>query len=62
MMNGAKNNGIGKIIDELLLLGEDAEELKFWKNIFEDLAPEEQEKLRMNLEEELKELQKLRKL
>jgi len=61
-MNGAKNNGIGKIIDELLLLGEDAEELKFWKNIFEDLAPEEQEKLRMNLEEELKELQKLRKL
>ena len=61
-MNGAKNNGIGKIIDELLLLGEDAEELKFWKNIFEDLALEEQEKLRANLERELEELKKLKRL
>lgn len=59
MMSGAKNNDIGKIIGELLHLGEDAEELKFWKNIFEDLAPEEQEKLRVNLEEELKELKKV---
>jgi len=62
MMSGAKNNDIGKIIGELLHLGEDAEELKFWKNIFEDLAPEEQEKLRANLEGEIEELKKLRKL
>ncbi len=61
MIDGVKNNDIGATIDELLLLGEDAEELKFWKNIISDLTPEEQEKLRANLQAELEELKKLKK-
>ncbi len=56
-----ETNTIEHIIDELVLLGEDAEELKFWKSIFDDLTIEEQGKFRMNLENELKELKKLKK-
>ena len=49
-----------KIIDELITLGEDKEELSFWKSIFSKLAPEYQEQLTTTFKEELENLKKLK--
>ena len=35
---------LNRILDDLILLGEDAEELNYWRAIYDDLNNEEQEK------------------
>lgn len=47
-------------IKELIELGEDERELKFWQEIFDDLEEEEKQKLLDNLEEELEKLKKIK--
>lgn len=48
---------LNNIIQKLIALGEDAEELNLWKDIYADLDPEDQKELDENLTNELKELQ-----
>lgn len=48
------------LIKELIELGEDERELKFWQEIFDDLEEEKKQKLLGNLDEELEKLKKLR--
>ncbi|MBI2624173.1 hypothetical protein HYW67_01610 [Candidatus Parcubacteria bacterium] len=44
---------------QLTALGENAEELSYWQDIFEDLTQEEQKQLLAGLREELSALQSL---
>lgn len=50
-----------KITDELVQFGEDKDEMKFWLSIFDDLDPDIREKLILNLEKELKDLEAIKK-
>lgn len=47
------NTTIENLIDTLIELGEDAEELRFWKEIYPDLSPDFQNQIRKNLQEEV---------
>jgi len=47
------------LVAKLIPLGEDAHELKFWEEIFEDLSEEDQIKVLENLRTELKSLEGL---
>lgn len=47
------NEEINKIINKLIELGEDKEELEYWKSIYEDLPEERQKQLHINLIQEL---------
>lgn len=49
------------LIEKLIKLGEDKSELNFWLKLYPDLEPDEQEKLVKNLENELSQLEKLKK-
>lgn len=44
---------IQRLFEKLIELGEDREELAFYKDIFDDLSPEAQQALQKNLEEEI---------
>ncbi len=44
------------LIDELIHLGDDRDELEFWKSIYPSMSEEEQGTLISNLEKELEEL------
>jgi hypothetical protein len=48
-----------KLINELVDLGEDEEELKFWQGFFEAMNEEEREKLFLNLTHEKERLESL---
>ena len=56
----SKKEKLENLIKELIELGEDERELKFWQEIFDDLEEEEKQKLLDNLEEELGKLKKLK--
>ena len=45
-----------ELIDELIQLGDDRDELEFWKSIYPNISADEQRALVSNLEKELKEL------
>ena len=47
---------ITNLITELINLGEDADELNYWLDIFDDLPEEKQALLYVNLKEELEAL------
>lgn len=49
---------IEKLIVELIQLGEDPEELKFWQTIFPDMTKTEQQELVVILTAEVQSLQK----
>ncbi len=44
------------LLEELIALGEDADELHYWRDIFEDLPPEKQEEVCLLFKAELHEL------
>lgn len=44
------------ILDQLIALGEDADELNYWRNIFEDLPADKQEEVCLLFKVELQEL------
>lgn len=46
-----------KIIEQLVVLGEDKDELNYWLDIYDDLEPHDQEAVSNNLKQELAELQ-----
>lgn len=50
-----------QLIQKLIALGEDKDELGLWQNLFSTLKDEEKMELIKNLEEELKQLQDLKK-
>lgn len=50
--NNPPKQDLAELIRELAQLGDDAEELQFWHDIFDDLEREEQEKLFSILREE----------
>ncbi|MFA4845053.1 MAG: hypothetical protein WC654_00640 [Patescibacteria group bacterium] len=47
---------VDQLIDQLIELGEDKEELEFYRETFEDLPPEGQEEILLNLKTEISEL------
>ncbi len=50
---------VTKLISDLVAEGESKEELDLWLDIFNTMAPEQQQKLVGNLEAELEELKKI---
>ncbi len=44
------------ILDQLIALGEDADELHYWRDIFEDLPADKQEEVSLLFKAELQEL------
>ncbi len=50
---------LAELTRKLVAHGEDAEELSYWRDIFDDLTEQEQEKLVAGLREELAALQSL---
>ncbi|HEX3082565.1 MAG TPA: hypothetical protein VHQ86_04900 [Candidatus Saccharimonadia bacterium] len=50
-----------QIIDQLIKLGEDADELHYWVDIYDDLEPEAKAALADNLKGELAKLEALKK-
>lgn len=46
-------NKLKNLIEELISLGEDEEELKFWQNIFQTFTDSEQERLLRGFKEEV---------
>ncbi len=52
----AKKAELAALIESLVPLGEDADELRFWGNIFDDLEPGEQDKILTELRDELEKL------
>lgn len=44
------------LIEELIQLGEDGDELQFWKSLYPNMSPDEQSVLITNLEKEIKEI------
>ncbi len=46
------------ILDQLIALGEDADELNYWRDIFEDLPEDKQQDIAKLYQEELTELKK----
>lgn len=47
------------LIDQLIEIGEDLEEMTFWKNVFPSMSETEQNELLMKLETELQTLKNL---
>lgn len=56
-----KNDIIRKAIADLAELGEDREELEFWKGFAEHLSEEEQAELIANFKDEIERLKKAKK-
>lgn len=52
---------LSQIIDDLITLGENRDELEFWKTIYPDLSASEQKELMNNLENELQKLRGISK-
>lgn len=44
------------LIEALIQLGEDRDELEFWKSLYPNMPPDEQRELITNLEKEIKEI------
>lgn len=49
------------LLDQLITLGEDADELNYWRDIFDDLPAEKQDEVGMLFKAELDELQAIEK-
>lgn len=49
----ARKSELAELTHKLTALGEDAEELSYWQDIFDDLTEEEQGRLLAGLREEL---------
>ncbi len=49
---------LNEIIEQLISLGEDRDELEFWRTVAPSLPPDKREELLNNLTEELQTLQK----
>ena len=49
---------IDELIDQLIALGEDRDELEFWRSLYPNVSPDEQQALLSNLEKELEEIRK----
>ncbi len=47
---------INQVIEQLIVLGEDKDELEYWQSIYEDLDPQQKTEIYQNLTEELKAL------
>ena len=47
---------IKKLVEQLVVLGEDADELRYWESIYASLPGEGQEQILRNLQKELQEL------
>lgn len=47
---------INELIDQLMALGEDRDELEFWRSLYPNVSSDEQKALLTNLEKELEEL------
>lgn len=47
---------IDELIDQLIALGEDRDELEFWRSLYPSVSPDEQQALLTNLGKELEEL------
>ena len=48
------------LVKKLIALGEDAEEMQYWIDIYNDLPEEQQQELFKNFSEELKKLETLK--
>lgn len=59
-MGGNDKETLQILVQKLTQRGDDAEELAFWEQIFDDLEPDEQERLFEILSEELKRLEALK--
>ena len=51
---------IADLVSKLINLGEDKDELNLWLTIFEDLKPAEQQELTASLQEEIKNLERIK--
>ena len=49
---------IEELIDQLIALGEDRDELEFWRSLYPNISSDEQKALLSNLEKELEEINK----
>lgn len=49
---------LNDIIEQLIVLGEDRDELEFWRTVYPSLEPDKQRELIENLSQELAALQK----
>ncbi len=49
------------LLDQLIALGEEADELNYWRDIFDDLPAEKQDEVGMLFKAELDELQAINK-
>jgi hypothetical protein len=46
-------SAVQHLFDQLIQLGEDREELEFYRSLFDDLSPQAQQEMRKNLEQEI---------